>query len=99
LTYDTIIYKHNSFNYNMTPQIEIQLGKKGLTPEFLEGLKKRFERTEVKNIKIKVLANARENREDVKGYAEEIIKYLGKKFNYRVIGFTIFVKKFRKEQR
>ena len=83
----------------MTSQIEIQLGKKGLTQEFLEDLKKRFEKTGVKNIKIKVLSNARENRDDVKEYSEKIVKYLGNKFNCRIIGFSIFVKKFRKEQK
>lgn len=83
----------------MTSQIEIQLGKKGLTNEFLESLKKRFEKTSVKNIKIKVLPSARENREDVKRYSEEIVKYLGKKFNSRIIGFSIFVLKMRKVQR
>jgi len=83
----------------MTSQIEIQLGKKGLTPEFLEGLKKRFEKISVKNIKVKVLPNARESRDDVKKYSEEILKYLGNKFSSRIIGFSIFVKKFRKEQR
>ena len=82
----------------MTSQIEIQLGKKGLTAEFLEELKKRFDKREIKNIKIKVLQSARENREDVKRYSEEIIKYLGNKYNSRVIGFSIFVKKFRKVQ-
>jgi RNA-binding protein YhbY len=83
----------------VTQQIEIQLGKKGLTNEFLSGLKKRFEKIEVKNVKIKVLPSARESREDVKKYSEEILKYLGNKYNSRVIGFIIFVKKFRKEQR
>lgn len=81
----------------MTSQIELQLGKKGLTQEFLEGLKKRFEK--IKNIKIKVLPNARENREDVRKYSEDIIKYLGGKYSSRIIGFSIFVKKFRKVQR
>jgi RNA-binding protein YhbY len=82
----------------MTSPIEVQLGKKGLTSEFLEGLKKRFEKTTVKNIKIKVLPSARENRDDVKKYSQEILKYLGNKFNCRIIGFSIFVKKFRKVQ-
>ncbi len=83
----------------MTSQIEIQIGKKGLTPEFLEALKERFENKSVRNIKIKVLQNARESREDVKKYSEEIIKFLGNKFNSRIIGFSIFVKKYRQEQR
>ena len=76
----------------------MQLGKNGLTPEFLESLKQRFEKISVKNIKIKVLPSARESRDDVKKYSEDILKYLGNKFSCRIIGFSIFVKKFRKAQ-
>lgn len=83
----------------MTSQIEIQLGKKGLTKEFLEGLKERFERPGLRNIKISVLKSARDSKQDVKNYAEEIVKYLGNKFNYRTIGFCIFILKMRKKQR
>lgn len=82
----------------MTSQIEIQLGKKGLTPEFIEGLKKRFEKPLVKNIKISVLKSARESREDIKKYAEELREALGKKYTYRIIGFSIFLKKWRRER-
>ena len=83
----------------MTSQIEIQLGKKGLTKEFLEDLKKRFEKPGIKNIKISVLRSARESKQDVKKYAEEIVDFLGNKFTYRTIGFSIFVLKMRKAQR
>jgi RNA-binding protein YhbY len=83
----------------MTSQIEIQLGKKGLTKEFLEGLKTRFKKPVVKNIKISVLRSARESKADVKEYAEKIIEFLGDKFNYRTIGFSIFVIKCRRVQR
>lgn len=83
----------------MTSKIEIQLGKKGLTKEFLESLKKRFEKPGIRNIKISVLRSARDSKEDVKNYAEEIIKFLGPKFNYRTIGFSIFVLKLRKSQK
>jgi len=81
----------------MTSQIEMQLGKKGLTSELLEEIKKRFEKTKVKNIKISVLKSARENgKEDVKKYANEIQEYLGKKYTYRILGFSIFLKEWRK---
>ncbi len=83
----------------MTSQIEIQLGKKGLTQEFLDELKKRFDKREIKNIKVHVLQNARESREDVRIYSKEIIKYLGNKFSSRIIGFSIFLKKHKKEQK
>jgi RNA-binding protein YhbY len=81
----------------MTAQIEIQLGKKGLTKEFLDGLKIRMDKKEVKNIKIHVLPSARESREDVKKFSEEILKFLGNKYSARIIGFSIFVKKWRRE--
>lgn len=80
----------------MTSQLEIQLGKKGLSEEFLQGLKKRFENKSIKNIKIKVLRSARENREDMKKYSEEILKFLGEKYSTRIIGFTIIIMKWRK---
>lgn len=83
----------------MTSKVEMQIGKNGLTPESLSELKKRFEKPGVKNIKIHVLQSARENREDVKKYADKILNFLGKKFDYKIIGFSIFVLKLRKERK
>ena len=81
----------------MTSQLQMQLGKKGLTKEFLEDIKKRFEKPAVKNIKVSVLKSARTSREDVKKYSSEILDFLGGKFTSRIIGFSIFLKKWRKE--
>jgi len=80
----------------MTSQSKLQLGKKGLTKEFLEDLKNRFEKSKLTNIKISVLKSARESKEDVKKHADEITLFLGPKFTSRVLGFSIFVKKWRK---
>ena len=81
----------------MTSQIKIRLGKKGLTEDFLNDLKKRFDNNKVKNIKVGVLRSARKNgNKDVKRYAEEIIDFLGDKFSYRILGFSIFLNKWRK---
>ena len=77
-------------------QKEMQLGKNGLTQAVLEEIKKRFDERETKSIKIHVLKSARESKADVKKYAEEIKEYLGNKFTYRAIGFSIFLKKWRK---
>ena len=55
-----------------------------------------IEKSRNKNIKIRVLQSARESKEDVKKYAEEIQKYLGKQYTNRILGFSIFVKKWRK---
>ena len=82
----------------MTSQMEIQLGKNGLTKELIEEIRKRFERPSVKNIKISVLKSARESREDVKRYADKIKESLGERFTYHIIGFSIFIKKWRKSK-
>jgi len=76
--------------------MEMQIGKKGLTEEFLEDIKKRFNKSSIKNIKVSVLKSARENKEDVKKFAEEINNFLGDKFTYRILGFSIFLNKWRK---
>lgn len=77
-------------------QIQMQLGKNGLTKTMLEEIKKRFEKRQNENMKIHVLKAAREKREDMKKYAEGIQNYLGDKYTCRVIGFSIFIKKWRK---
>jgi len=82
----------------MTSQLEMQLGKKGLTDEFLEEIKKRFEKPGIKNIKISVLKSARDSKLDVKVYAEKIKEFLGDNYSYRVLGFSIFLKKWRKSR-
>ncbi len=82
----------------MTSPNQIQLGKNGLTNEFLEALKKRFEKPSVKNIKISVLKSARESRQDMKKYSDKIKEFLGPKFTTRILGFCIFIKKWRKTQ-
>jgi len=80
----------------MTTQLQLQLGKKGLTKEFLENLKDRFENSKITNIKISILQSARESKDDVKKYSNEIKEYLGKKYTTRILGFSIFIKKWRK---
>lgn len=80
----------------MHKQINMQLGKNGLTHEFIEDIKRRIDRYSNADIKINVLKSARSNKEDVKKYAEELKQKLGDKFTYKVLGFGIFLKKWRK---
>jgi len=76
---------------------QIQLGKQGVTDNFINTLKNQF--NNCKNVKISVLGSARENKKDVKKYSEEILEKLGKNYTARVIGFTIVIKKWRREVR
>ena len=77
-------------------QIEMQLGKNGLTSEFIEDIKRRIDKFANASIKIHVLQSARESKVDVKKYAEELKEQLGEKFTYKTLGFSIFLKKWRK---
>lgn len=83
----------------MTSQLEMQLGKKGITKEFVENIKTRTQKYRNITIKIAVLKSAREKKEDVKKYAEELKQKLGLKFTYRILGFSIFIRKWRKSRK
>ncbi|MBD3247631.1 hypothetical protein GF378_03360 [Candidatus Pacearchaeota archaeon] len=79
----------------------LQLGKQGITDNFISGLKKMFNTH--KNVKISVLQSARpegkEGKKKVKEYSKRILEKLGKKYTSRVIGFTIKIKEWRKPVR
>jgi|TARA_B100001971_G_C18129616_1_gene504083 RNA-binding protein YhbY len=77
-------------------QLEIQLGKKGLTSEFIKDIETRLNKHRNVTLKIQVLQSARESKADVKKYSEEILKKLGSKYTAKTIGFAIFLRKWRK---
>ena len=76
---------------------QIQLGKQGLTDNFIETLKNHFKKN--KNVKVSVLKSAGHDKIKVKEYSEEILKKLGEYYTARIIGFKIVVKKWRKPRR
>lgn len=73
---------------------QIQIGKNGVTENFIESLKNQFKKCS--NVRISVLRSARENKSDVKKIADEILEKLGNNYTAKVIGFTIVLKKWRK---
>ena len=75
----------------------IQLGKQGITKNFIETLKNHFKKN--KNVRISVLKSAGHDRDKIKQYSREILEELGKNYTAKIVGFTIFVKKWRKAVR
>ncbi len=90
---------------------EMQIGKNGITDNFIETLKSNFKKNE--NVRISVLKSAGHEKEKIKKYSDEILeklnsrprlhntgltsaKSLGKKYTAKIIGFKIIVKKWRK---
>ncbi len=74
----------------MKPAIKMQLGKNGLSENFMDSLKNAFKKR--KKIKVKVLKSIA-SKEKVKEIADNMIDKLGKKYEYKVIGHTIKIKK------
>jgi len=78
-------------------QSSIQIGKNGLTEGIINVLKNSFKTRE--DVKVKILKSAGHNQESVKKIAEKIVDELGKNYTYKILGFTIFIKKWRKPKR
>ena len=77
--------------------VEIQIGKNGLTEGTIELLKTAFSSRE--GVKVHVLKSAGHDREKVKEIGEKIINELGLNYTYKILGFTLFLKKWRKPKR
>ncbi len=75
----------------------IQVGKNGLSDNLIENLKTHFKNHQ--NVKVVFLKNSGRNKAKIKKSAEDMINELGPNYTYRVIGFTVFVKKWRKPKR
>jgi RNA-binding protein YhbY len=76
---------------------KLQIGKKGLTPEFITQLKNVFEREQI--IKISILKSACRNKKDAEKIGEDLVNELGKNFSFRLIGYVLTVRKYRKNVR
>jgi RNA-binding protein YhbY len=73
---------------------EIQLGKNGITDNFIESLKNQFKNSE--NVKISVLKSFCRDKKELVKVKDELLDELGDKYTARVIGYTIALKKWRK---
>lgn len=78
----------------MIRQLAMQLGKNGITDNFIETLKNNFRNHT--NARISVLKSAGHERGKIKGMGAEIVEKLGDNYTVKIIGFTIIVRKWRK---
>ena len=72
----------------------LQIGKKGLTSEFIEQLKKLFVGENV--VKISILKSACRNKKGAEKMADELVDALGKNYQYRLVGYVLTINKFRR---
>ncbi len=81
----------------MKPLAQIQIGKNGISENFIKTLEDNFKHH--MNVRVAVLKSAGHNKTKVKEYSEEILEKLGRNYTAKTVGFTIFIKKWRKSKR
>jgi|TARA_Y100000310_G_scaffold314021_1_gene363013 RNA-binding protein len=74
-----------------------QIGKNGVTDNFKDSLASAFKTRKI--LKISVLKGAVRDKEKVKEMAEELINSMEGSYKYRVIGFTIVLRKSNRVQK
>jgi RNA-binding protein YhbY len=81
--------------------VQFQIGKNGLTKEFISSLENCFKTN--KSIKIYVLKSARPEgkggKDKTEEYSKNILEKLGENYTSKVIGFTINLRKWRRPTR
>jgi len=75
----------------------IQLGKNGVTENFITTLKEHFKNYD--NVRISVLKSCCRDKAELRKISDEILEKIGKNFTARNIGYTIVVKRWRKDKR
>ena len=74
--------------------INLQIGKNGLTDEFLECLKTSFVKNDA--VRISILPSGTRDRKELKIMNDKILAFLGPAYTSKVIGYTIALRKWRK---
>jgi RNA-binding protein YhbY len=75
----------------------LQMGKNGLSPAFIEQVKSIFEGETL--IKISILKSACRDKKDAEKMGDDLVEALGKKYDFKLVGYVLTVVKYRKEQR
>jgi len=75
----------------------VQLGKGGYTETQLQAIKKAF--ITHKNVKITVLRSYIRDKKELKELSEKILGDLGLRYTARTLGYSIFIKEWRREVR
>jgi RNA-binding protein YhbY len=73
---------------------EVQLGKNGITDNFIGTLKTQF--NNCSNVKVAVLPSLCRDKKQLKEIEEDLLNRLGEKYTARTIGYKINLKKWRK---
>lgn len=76
---------------------KLQIGKRGLTVEFVNQLKKIFENEQM--LKVSILKSACRDKENAREISDNLLEQLGKNYTSRLVGYTLTIRKWRREMR
>jgi RNA-binding protein YhbY len=75
----------------------IQLGKNGITDNFILTLENHFKKHN--NVKVSVLRSCCRDKKELKEMSDELLEKLGNNYTSKIVGYTIAIKKWRKPVR
>ena len=75
----------------------LQLGKGGLSDAFVGQVKSIFEKEKV--LKISILKSACRDKGDADEIGRRLVGLLGRKFDYKLVGYVLTVVRYRKSQK
>jgi len=78
----------------MANMVKLQIGKNGLTEEFLENLKRIFK--EAESVRVSVLKHGTRDKNQLKEWSNKMLSLLGSNFTSNIVGYTIVLRKWRK---
>ncbi len=81
----------------MRPIKRLQMGKNGMTEAFIDQVKSLFEGETL--IKITILKSACRDKKEAEKMGDDLVEALGKKYDYKLVGYVLTVIRYRKEQR
>ncbi len=76
---------------------KFQIGKKGLTEEFIKQIEITFKTC--RKVKIDILRSACRDKEEAKKIAIALVDKLGKNYDYKLIGYVLTVMQFNSKVR
>ena len=79
------------------PIKRLQLGKAGLTSAFIEQVKSVFEKERV--LKIIILRSCCRDKKGAERIGRRLVCLLGKKYDFKLVGYVLTIVRYRKERR
>ena len=79
------------------PVQKLQIGKNGVTDAFAEQIQRVLPKGQM--IKINILKSACRGKDEAKKMADELVGKLGKEYTYRLVGYVLAVKRYRRDMR